>query len=312
MPGELRAPPVIFGRQELVKALAVLLSGSLFGLNCFLSQGFPRSFLPFIGQSEMAFVWAAPAGILMGVGYSLLGRALKGDKPGSAGYRPAILLIGGFLLTIFFLVVSPSETAQFYLLLFFLFPCGILVYGAMSGRLWAVVLGALLQLLIGLGTSLDGRNFAGLLAYAIVFVLALELSYSCAAMTLTLERETAEAADARVRLRAKKTLELAAGHYLWRLPACLTGAGLLVALALAIHGSPGLFGPAYADSFEAPTVAGLLLPGVGILSALALGLLVPHDAPARIRTLLARARLLARTLFVPVRPVPEEEELETF
>ncbi len=312
MPGEPRGRPAPLGYLELVKALAVLLAGVLFSLNCHLSPGFPGIFLPLIGGGEVAFAWAAPAGILMGIGYSLLGRALRKDGPGPAGSRLPILLVVGFFVTIFMFVVEPAGSAQFYLLMFFLFPCAILVYGALNGRLWAVAAGALLQLLIGLGTSLDGRNIPGLLAYALVYLAALELSWSSASMTTTLQRELAEAAGDRGRLRARRTLDRAAGNYLVRLSSCGAVAAFLVAVALAIFGSPGLFGPAYAESFEAYTVTGLFLPGVAVLATLAIGLLVPPDIVSRTRAFVARTRLAARTLVAPVRPRPTEDELETF
>jgi hypothetical protein len=312
MPGEPPSPPPPYGNPELVKALAMLFGGLLFGLNCCLSPAFPRLFLPFIGADALTFAWAAPAGVLMGVGYSRIGRVVKGERARAAGSRLPIALVVGFILTIFMFVAEPAGSGQFYLLMFFLFPCAILVYGALNGRLWAVGTGALLQLLIGLGTSLDGQNIPGLLAYALVFLAALELGWSSASMTATLQRELSEAAGEPGRLRARRTLGRAAGNYLARLTACAAAAALLVALALAIYGSPGLFGPAYAGSFEAYTINGLFMPGAAVLLALAIGLLVPPDIVPRTRAFVAKTRLNLRALAVPVRPRTDDDELETF
>lgn len=313
MPGKAPARSQSFWRLHLVKALAVLFSGILFSGNCYISNGFPRIFLPLIGESALAFAWAAPAGILMGVGYALLGRAIRGAGPQvAAGARIPLVVGAALLATVVMLVLATEETVQFFMLLALLFPCAIMVFGALDGRLWAVGLGALLQLLIGLETSLDGQDIPGLLAYALAFVAAVELSYSSATMTSALRQEVAEAAGDRGRRWAESTVELAAGHYLWRFSACLAAAAFLAALALAIFGEPGLFGPAYAGSFEAYTASGLLLPGVAVLSVLALGLLVPHDLWARSKAFVARTRLSLRTPVVLVKPVPKEEELETF
>jgi hypothetical protein len=312
MPGEPRAPPAGLGWLALVKGLAAVFAGILFGLNCLLSPAFPSVFLPFIGGSGPAtFAWAAPAGVLLGLGFSLLGRALKGGRAGGSGARLPVAVVVGFISTVVLFIVEPLGTAQFFLLLFFLFPCAILVHGALNGRLWAVAAGALLQLLIGLGTTLDGQNLPGLLAYAIVYLAALELSWSSAAMTAALQRELAQAPGERVMLRARATLDRAAGNYLARLLACGTAAAFVVALALSMFGSPGLFGPAYAESFEARTLTGLFLPGAAVLAALAAGLLVPPDLLPRTRAFAARARLAARALAVTARPRPKEDEPET-
>jgi len=80
MPDEARAFGGSSGRLFLVKVLAVVFSGILFSLNCYLSQGFPRIFLPFLAGSELAFSWASAAGILMGAGFSLLARAANNQK----------------------------------------------------------------------------------------------------------------------------------------------------------------------------------------------------------------------------------------
>ena len=296
----------------MVKALAVVFSGILFSLSCYLSQGFPLVFLPFMGGSDLAFVWAAPAGILMGVGCSLLGRAMKSEKTGSAGSRLPILLIGGFFVTIFMLVLEPAGTAQFYLMLFFLFPCAILVFGAMNGRLWAVATGALLQLLIGLGSSLDGQNIPGLLAYAMVYLAALELSWSSASLSAAQEREVAEAAGARGKRWVRTMTDRAAASFLVRLASCAAVASLAVASALAVFSNPGLFGPAYAGSFEAYTITALFLPGAAVLAVIALGLLVPPDFVARTKAFVGKARLASRTLAVHAKALQKEKELETF
>ena len=296
----------------MVKALAVVFSGILFSLNCYLSQGFPRIFLPFFAGSELAFTWASAAGILMGAGIFFLARAVNNQKNQPTASRLPIILIVGFFLTIFMLVLQPSGTVQFYLLLFFLFPCAVLVYGSINGRLWAVATGALLQLLIGLGSSLGGQNIPGLLAYAIVYLAALELSWSSASLTAVLERELALAEGARGKLWAGKMLDRAAASFLVRLASCAAVASLAVASALALYGSPGLFGPAYTGSFEAYTITALFLPGVAVLAVIALGLLVPPDIVARTKAFVARTRLAFRTLAVPVKPQTKKEELETF
>jgi hypothetical protein len=307
MPGEPGAPPAGLDRLALVKGLSAILAGMLFSLNCLLSPAFPAVFLPFIGGGPSTFAWAAPAGVLLGLGFSLLGRALKEGRPGGSGAKLPLAVVAVFILTVVMFIIEPLGTAQFFLLLFFLFPCAILVHGAQNGRLWAVGLGALLQLLIGLGTNLDGRNLPGLLGYAIVYLAALELSWSSASMSAALGRELAEAAGDPGKLRARRTLDRVAGNYLARLAFCGAASALLVGVVLAVFGSPGLLGPAYGESFEAYTLTGLFLPGAAMLAALAAGLLVPPDLLPRARAFAARARLWARMLAAPARPRPEED-----
>jgi len=311
MPGEPRAPSARFGHPDLGRALAVLFAGILFCLNCYLVPAFPRAFMLFFSGSEAAFIWAPPAGILLGAGCWLLGRALKREKSKPEDIRLSIVLVVGSALTIFMFVVEPLGTAQFYLLTLFLFPCASLVYGAMAGRLWAVALGALLQLLLGLGTGLDAQDLPQLLAYALVYLAALELSWSSASTTAALARELGEAADDRQRLRVRRTMDRAARNGLGRLAACLAAAAMSVGIALVVYGNPVLFGPAYSESFEAYTVVGLVLPGAAVLGILAVGSLVPPDLGARARKLSAWTRRLARNLVAPVRPRSEEEEPET-
>jgi hypothetical protein len=254
----------------------------------------------FLSDRETAYLWAGPVGVVLGLGYARLASYLK-SLPRPRGFNLSVaLFFGGFFVTLLATIGATWETLEFYIFLFYLFPCSILTYGILAGRLWAVMMGVLLNMLVGLASpSGPARNYWELAGFAALFIAAAELAYSSASFKNLLDREMAEVHTESGKRRITGTVWQAIRSYMFRLAAAMLASSLAVAGALAVFNDPGLFGESYTASFEAGKISAFLLPAILVLGIMSIGLLLPRDLPARARRAAVRLRSCLGTAVSP-------------
>jgi hypothetical protein len=284
------------------QGVAIIMAGILCSAGYYLAPAVSNVMLFFISGRESAYLWAGPASVVLGLGYSRLVRSLSPEPPSTGFNRSAAIFIGGFIVTILALIAATQETLRFFIILFYLFPCSILTCGIVAGRLWAVMLGVVLNMLIGLASpSGPDRSFGELIGFAALFLASAELAYSSAAYKALWDRETAEVRTETGRQYIASTLWFAIKSYWSRLALTTFSSSVAVAAALAIYNDPGLFGAAYGGSFEAQELTAFLLPAMVILGIMSAGLLLRRDLPARVGRAVGRLRSYLRTSSAPSR-----------
>jgi type III secretory pathway component EscS len=296
----------------VLQGAALVLAGILTSAGYMLAPSFSKGLLFFLDGKENAYVWSGAAGVAFGMGLARLASYLKSlPRPKGSNYTVAIA-IGSFIASLIAATQYPLATLEFFILLFYILPCSMLSYGIATGRLWAVVTGIFLDMLIALGSpSGAGRDPVELALFASLFLATLELAYSSATYKGVLDRELAEAAAEPVRRHITRTVKETVGCYYTRLAAGMLASSLAVAAALIIFSAPGLFGESYGASIEAQKITALLLPGLLVLGTMSAGLLIPRDLPKRAQGAAVRARRLFTSFAAPSRLLSSRQASRT-
>jgi len=284
----------------VLEGAALVLAGVLTSAGYMLAPSLSRGMLFFLASRENAYVWSGAAGVVLGLGFARLS-IFRTSLQGSTRLSLTVaILIGGFAASLLCAIANPLGTVEFFILLAYLLPCSILCFGIAAGRLWAVMTGIILDLLIGLASPAGPeRDPAQVALFAVLFLATLELAYSSATFKNMLDREMADVRSETGMAHVTRTFREALVGYSGRLAAALLASSLALAAVIAISSSPGLFGESYAASLEARRISAILWPAILVLGIMSMGLLVPRDILARARKAAVRVRLAFKTFVSP-------------